>query len=78
VKTVEGDENLRRGEWIIRDSRAAELNQGVLVMVVIALAGHIVMAGLLPPLARPLPAFSALLLLGAALAICVVTRRPHS
>ena len=56
----------------------AERNRCVLLMAAIALAGHVVMASLLPPPARPLAAVSALLLLVAALAILTVTRRRSS
>jgi hypothetical protein len=57
---------------------ANERNRCALLITTIALVGHVLMTGLLPWAARPLPAFSAPALLGAALAIGIVTRRPRS
>lgn len=57
---------------------AAERSRCTVLVTTIALAGHALMTGLLPSAARPLPAFSTLSLLGAGLAIGIVTRRPRS
>ena len=57
---------------------AAERTRWALSVTTIALAGHVLMTGLLPLAARPLPAFSTPSLLGAVLAVGIVTRRPRS
>lgn len=57
---------------------AAERNRCAVWVTTIALVGHVLMTGLLPSAARPMPAFSTAALLGAALAIGIVTRRPRS
>ena len=57
---------------------AAERNVCVLLVAAIALAGHVALTGLLPWQTRPMTAFSATSLVGAAVAIGLVTRRPRS
>lgn len=56
---------------------ATERNLCVLLMATIALAGHVALIGLLPWQTRPMTAFSATSLVGAAVAIGLVTRRPR-
>jgi hypothetical protein len=57
---------------------AAERNRCALLAATIALAGHVAMTGLLPWPTRPMTPFSATSLVGAAVAIGLVTRRPRS
>lgn len=57
---------------------AAERNLCALLAATVALAGHVAMTRLLPWPMRPMTAFSAMSLVGAAVAIGMVTRRPRS